>query len=145
MTSPAAEFCIRPQPVTGLGFAWTVGCLVLTLLPWVCGLPPLPALGVMAMTLAGWRSGMNSLPGAHHTAARLHLQGPRVRLEGGHGSVEARLLPASRIGAGWVLLRLQSGRRRMNWWIPARSLDAASFRRLRVFVRCSATPGTAGC
>lgn len=118
---------------------WSLACLLLMLVPWACGLQPGPAAAVLAMIVAGWWSGMKSLPGRGGAVSDLRIQGRRVQLGSCRGGLEAELLPSSRVGPGWVLLRVRCGRQPMSWWLTSAALDETSFRRLRVHVRCSAT------
>ncbi|MGA1080553.1 MAG: protein YgfX [Steroidobacteraceae bacterium] len=145
MTSPVVEVVIRPRPLAGLHLGWSLGCSLLMWLPWASGLAPVAASLVNVIILLGWRSGLNSLPCHRQARPRLQLEGRTLRFMDRDGPAETQLLPGSRVGTGWVLLRLRRGRQRLNWWIPAAALDASSFRRLRVLVRCSATEKLHGC
>lgn len=145
MTSPIVELVIRPEPLVRLELAWSLGCLLLILLPWACDLRLVAAVLIDGVILLGWRSGRRSLRGSRQPGYCLRVEGRRLSFTDGDGPAEAQCLPGSRVGTGWVLLRLRRDRRRFHWWIPAAALDESSFRRLRVLVRCSATDEARGC
>ena len=108
-------------------------------LPWLTRCPAPLAIALGVLTASGFVRCLAQVPGSHCRLQSVAADsgGWRVRLAGDTAWEQATLAKPSRALAGWVLLELRSGGRRVSWLLPRRALPAAEFRRLKARIRLS--------
>jgi hypothetical protein len=121
------------SPCPGLSAGLALVCLAAAALPWLAGVPAGPALLLTALALAPLPAAHRSVPG-RGCAFRAVAHGPDgLSLAPSTGSL--RVLPATRVFPGLVLLVAELAGRRQVLWIPRQALPPGDFRRLKAALR----------
>jgi len=110
------------------------------LAPWAAGVPAPRAFGLSLCALAGACAALAALPGPRARVRVLECgqRGWIARLADGR-DVPVRILPGTRILPRAALCRLHVEGRRLGLTVPAYSLPADEFRRLKGALRASAS------
>jgi hypothetical protein len=126
-------FVIEPTPQPRLASGLLLLHAGVAAMPWFTRCPPSLALVLVVLAFLGFARNIGRVPGRHCRlqAVAVDSGGWRVRMAGETAWQAATLCRASRAQAGGVLLELRSGRLRLGWLLPRRSLPAADFRRLK--------------
>lgn len=135
MTSFALR--LEPAAVPRLA-AWVLLFhLLAALAPWLARVTAALAAVLTLTALAGLAHSISRLPGGHCRLAGARHDGRRwtVRLAGSPDWLPAELCGDSRAYPWLVCLRLRADSRRLGWLLPAGSVPAGDFRRLKARVR----------